>query len=65
MRVHSSYSHSPLEIKGCWIMQGPQDTGTKGGAPKFVERIFEEYPDIKEIAINKKDSGVIYSRMEE
>lgn len=65
MRVHSSMSHSPLEIKGCWHIQGPQDTGTKGGAPEFVERIFEEHPDIEAVAINKKGSGVVYQRMEE
>ena len=62
--IHSSYSHSQLEIKGCWHMQGPQPIG-ENGVPKWVGEIFKENSDIEAIAINKKKSGIVYSKLEE
>ncbi len=64
MLVHSSYSHSLLEIKGCWILQGPQETDGEHGAPKYLEDIFKNNPKIQSIVIQYEDSGVVYQRME-
>lgn len=64
MLVHSSFSHSLLEIKGCWYLQGPQEMGGKHGAPKYLEGIFKNNPKIQAIVIQYEDSGVVYSRTE-
>lgn len=61
--VRSAFSRIRLEIKGHFHIQGPQPVGEEGGAPEWVYELFKLDPDIEEIAINKKDSGVIYQPM--
>lgn len=65
MRVHSSHSSTPIEIKGHWHVRGPQDTGDSnhGNAPAWLDKVFED-KEVVAVAIERKNGGVVYARME-
>ncbi len=46
-------------------MQGPQEADGIHGAPKYLEEIFKNNPNIQFVAIQYKDSGIVYSRLED
>lgn len=63
-RVHGAHSYSALDIRGHFMMSGPQGIG-KGGCPQWVSDAMDANPDIKQIAINGENSGVVFTRMAE
>ena len=63
--VGSAYSNTKLEIKGRFHFQGPQTVGDEGGAPEWIYELFKLNPDIEAIAINRENSGVVYTPIKE
>jgi hypothetical protein len=65
MNVYSSLCRGPLEIKGCFHLQGPQVTSAEEGtAPKWLEKVFEENPKVKIIAVSGDDFGEVFQRQD-
>jgi len=62
--LHGAHSHTPLEIKGHFHYQGPQPVGCEGGAPQWVADLMDQYPDVECVAINRKNGGVVWGRIE-
>ena len=62
--VHGAYAHGPLEIKGCFTMQGPQPVEKDGGCPQFVSDLLDQHPDIKQIALSGDACSAVFSRMD-
>lgn len=62
--VHASLSHQPLEVSGHWHLQGPILVDDDRGAPSWVYELLEQNPEIEFIAVGKKDSGSVYSRID-
>ena len=63
--IHGAHSVGALEISGHFQFQGPQPVDDNDGVPQWVADILDKHPDINQIALCKKDSGVVYSRMVE
>ena len=68
-RLYASFAQGPLEITGCFWMQGPQPIGVEGGIPEEIAQLFENKPDLQTVSLEWKSGGrtnaVIYSRMKE
>ena len=60
-RVHSAFSSIPIEVKGCFHLQGPQTFGGNG-APEWVRDVMTNDPTVDQIIVNKEKSGAVYSR---
>lgn len=63
-QVHGAYSRAPLQFKGMFYAQGRQPVGPEDGAPKWVAEFFRANPDVKQIAISREKSGVVYTRID-
>ncbi len=60
-KLHGAHSHTRLDIRGSFWMQGPQPVS---GLPEWIVKAFEDDPNIMELAINTGENGVLYSRMD-
>lgn len=63
--LHGAHSITPLKIRGHFAACGPQPIGRPGGVPQWVADAMAGNPNIESIAINGKDSGVVFSRMKD
>jgi hypothetical protein len=54
-----SLSYIKLEIRGNWHLQGRQ---AKEDIPKEIIDLFDKDSGIEQIAISKKNNGLVYSR---
>uniref|UniRef100_A0A6M3XVJ6 Uncharacterized protein n=1 Tax=viral metagenome TaxID=1070528 RepID=A0A6M3XVJ6_9ZZZZ len=61
--IYSSCSCTPLEIKGTWVLQGPQPINDEGGAPTWIAKAFKKNSTIKQIAVCREKGGIVYSRI--
>ena len=59
--VGFALSHTPLEIRGTWHIQGRQPIGGNG-APQWVLDVLEQNPGIQTIAVGDATGGAVYSR---
>lgn len=59
---YGSYSATPLEIKGIFMMQGPQSGSM---IPPGVLALFEQYPELKSVALNRDNGGAVWTRIED
>ena len=59
--VGCAMSHTPLEVKGSWHLQGRMPVGGDG-APEWVYSILLNNPDIESVSIQTKTGGRVYSR---
>jgi len=62
-QIHSAFSRTRLEIRGCFHIVGPQPVGVEGGAPQWVADVLSAHPEIEEIVVNRGTDGVCYTRM--
>lgn len=56
----AAYSRTPLDLRGSFHIQGPQQVGPNG-VPQEVADLFERMPTAKHIAITSSESGVIFT----
>lgn len=59
--IHGSYSGIPIECRGSFHMQGPQPVSA---LPEWLVELFEN-SDIQQISLSTKESGVVYTRIQE
>lgn len=62
MRIHSSFSSMPIEVKGRWHISGPQETEMPNGAPKWLEVVFAD-KRVLAVTVEWKEGGVSYTRI--
>lgn len=60
---HGAHSHTKLEIRGQWHVQGPQPVSDGGGVPKLVADIFDAYPQVQKVAVATDTGGSVFSRI--
>jgi len=61
MRYQYAGSTKPLEFKGYFYIKGQKSDEQ---LPESIKNIFDKNKDVETIAINRKNSGSIYSRIE-
>lgn len=59
--IGCAMSHSELTFQGSIHVQGRQPVGDDG-APQWVADLFDENPEVMQVAIGKEKSGIVYYR---
>ncbi len=62
---HGAYSSWPLQIKGSFQFSAPQPVNDGGGVPVWAAKMFDECPDLDQIALSGEKRSVVYSRIKE
>lgn len=65
VRYHGSHSRTKLEIRGHISMSGPQPVSDNGGVPELVHQLFQQFPQLQQVALGAADCGVVFQRIQE
>jgi len=62
--VHASLSAQPIEVSGHWHVKAPMVVDDDQGVPRWIYELLKQNPEIEFIAVGKKESGYVYSRID-